>query len=303
MSSSDKSTGMQFVRAAWSTLRADRSLLVLPLLGSLIQLVLAAIAVPVALFVPGVFLDVYGNTYGTSDAGLNQDPVLGPLGYVLGIIALFLMVFTTVFFTAALVVGAQERLSGGDPSVGSSLKAASAKLGPLAGWAAIETVVSAVLRWISDNMRLAGAILASILGTGWSAYTYFTLPVIMFESDNPVASVQRSGHLFISKWGKVVRARIATGVIFLLVQLILFAALFGGAVMAYVSFDSSRTEGIGFALGIAASALAFIGLVVSIFLQSALRTYIRVMLYRHATGQSVPGVEPSALDAAFVSKK
>jgi hypothetical protein len=307
MSSQDKATGTQFVRAAWATLRQDRSLITLPVVGSVLQLILLGLATAVTLFVPGILKQTVtcfvadANNYVCNTSGL----IVTPLGWVLGAVLIYLLVLVTVFFSAAVVAGAQERLNGGDPTVVSALKAASSKFPAIAGWAAIETVVSAVIRWISDNFRFVGAIIAWLLGAGWSAFTYMAVPVMMFEDKNPVTTVRRSGELFIAKWGKVIRARIATGVIFGLVQVVLFLALIGGLVFATInSLDfATGQSGAMFVVGLAGAGIAFLGLLVTILLQSTLVSYIRVMLYRHATGQLVPGVEPAVMDAVFAQKK
>src|SRR5689334_9996109 len=66
--------------------------------------------------------------------------------------ALYVPVFLTyvatyaigIFFQAAVIAGATERLRGGDPTVGSALSAAARKIGPILMWAVVAATVGTI---------------------------------------------------------------------------------------------------------------------------------------------------------------
>src|SRR5678815_854213 len=55
-----------------------------------------------------------------------------------------------IFFQAAVVAGATERMRGGDPTVGSALAAAWRRIGPILLWAVVAGTVGMILRAIQD---------------------------------------------------------------------------------------------------------------------------------------------------------
>lgn len=107
--------------SSWQVLKADKELLWLPVLSLLASLVIIlTFILPVSL------------TSGVSDFDKKS-----PLFYA-GIFALYVLLsFITIFFNAALVHAAYERLKGGDPTVGSALRGAAAKAGSIFGWALV----------------------------------------------------------------------------------------------------------------------------------------------------------------------
>ncbi len=111
---------------------------------------------------------------------------------------LFYVVTYTIgfFFQAAIVAGASERMNGGDPTVGSALRSASKRFGPLLLWGVIAGTVGLIIRSIEEKSELAGKIVMGLLGVAWSLATYFMVPVLVME-DEPVGSAfKRSWNLF-----------------------------------------------------------------------------------------------------------
>ena len=98
-----------------------------------------------------------------------------PGAIVLALVGYFTVTFVGLFFNSALIHAANERIEGGDPSVGSALRGA---------WGRV------------------GRILAFLAGTAWAVVTFLVLPVIIIENRGPVASVQRSASLLKRPWGE-----------------------------------------------------------------------------------------------------
>ena len=99
---------MQLARASWEVLKADKELIALPVLS------LAATGVAAASFlVPMMWV-------GRAETTTNPAWVILPLAFA----AYLVLAYITIFFNAALVHAANERLEGGDPTIGSALRGA-----------------------------------------------------------------------------------------------------------------------------------------------------------------------------------
>ena len=103
------SNTIALAKVSWKVLRKDRELLLLPVLSFLASIVVLAI-----LWLPTLSAI---DTSGLADE--SGDP--GAVLIVVGVISAMAMSIISVFFNGALVAGAHERLSGGDPTVRSAL--------------------------------------------------------------------------------------------------------------------------------------------------------------------------------------
>src|SRR6266849_4423614 len=176
----------QLMRQSYRILMQDRELMVLPLIsGAIIVAVVVAMALG----------------FGVDTARIEQH---GPGLYL----PLFLMYVATyaigIFFQAAVVAGATERMRGGDPTVGSALSAAARRLGPILMWAIVAATVGMAIRAIHDRVGFLGRILASLFGAAWSLATFFIVPVLVLEEQSIPASFRRSVGVFRQTWGETV---------------------------------------------------------------------------------------------------
>ena len=96
--------------------------------------------------------------------------------------------FITVFFNAALISGANERMQGGDPSLGSALSGALRHLGPIAAWSVVAAVVSTILRAIEERSGLLGRLVIGLVGLAWTLVTFLVLPAQQFDQAQLAAS-------------------------------------------------------------------------------------------------------------------
>ena len=97
-----------------TVIRLDRELLVLPVLNA------------VAVIIYGLILWLVASGLGADLSG-NSDSGGGGL-IAIGLLGLIGMNIINTFFKGALVAGAHERFTGGDPTIGSSISGASARL-------------------------------------------------------------------------------------------------------------------------------------------------------------------------------
>ena len=285
-------TGKQLISAAWSALKQDKELMILPILGG----IFAAIAVAVistAGWIAGAFTSLQTD-------GAAVTTTQKAVSFTFAFLVAYASTFIALFFQSAVISGAMQRLDGGNPTVSSSLAAARKKIGPIMVWAFIATTVGLILRALSERGGAFAKIGSVIAGIAWSVATFFVLPIVLFEGVNSFAAVKRSAQLISQRWGTVARTNIRFGLKLFVAIVVSFGALIGGIVMAITSAD--RGTGVSPAVGIAISVLGFVLLIITNIVTSSLSGYIRAVLYRHAVGQPVPGVDQAIMAGAFPLK-
>jgi hypothetical protein len=193
-----------------------------------------------------------------------------------------------IFFQAAVVAGATERMRGGDPTIGSALAAAGRRAGPILMWAVVAATVGIVIRAIHERVGFVGRIIASLVGAAWSLGTFFVVPVLVLEERSVRASFTRSVGVFRQAWGETV---------------------IGGTTLGAAAFCAWMTlialAGLlAWAAGAVALGVLAIGAVFLMVFFSALDGIYVASLYQYATqGQVPPGLDRALLDQAFVEKR
>ncbi len=123
----------------------------------------------------------------------------------------------TVFFNAALVSAALERLRGGDPDIGSGLRHAMRHIHHIVLWAIISATVNLALRALE---RRAPDLVVRLIGGAWEFLTFFVVPVMVSENHGPITSIKRSAGIVRQTWGRQLTASFG----FFLVYIAAFAA-------------------------------------------------------------------------------
>lgn len=270
-------TGKALLRASWQLLRQDRELLWLPVLSAV-----AGLFAAVVLFVPGFAL---GSAVGGSDSGAG--------GWVGGVLAAFGASVVSIYFQAALVVGANQRAAGQDPTLRGCLAAAWALRGRIVRWALLTTTAGTLIRTLEQRLGVIGRLIGFLGGLAWAIASFLVVPVLVAEDLGPVQAVKRSGALIKATWGSSLRTTLRFG----LVQLVLLVP----ALVAIVAGTAGLASGtvVGAVLGglaLLAGVVALLGLVL-VF--SAIGGYARALIYRYATGQPVPGIDPALFAGVF----
>jgi hypothetical protein len=200
------------------------------------------------------------------------------------------LAFITIFFNAALVHAANQRMSGGDPTVGSALRGAALRVHRIFPWALVSATVSVILRAIEERAGVFGRIIAGIAGVAWSLVTFLVIPVLVIEDVGVGEAVKRSGSMFKRTWGENVAAQIGFGLLgFLLVLPAIPVIVFG--------FGTGGTT----AVALVAVGVAWI-LLVSLVL-AALNGIFQTALYRYASGTGTTAFPTATLEAAFAPKR
>lgn len=266
---------MQLARASWEVLRADKELVGLPVLS------LAASLVAAASFLTPMMWVARSET--------DQNPTWIVL--VLAFAGYLVLAYITIFFNAALVYAANQRLEGGDPTIGSALRGAAQRAGRLLPWALLSATVSALLQAVEQRAGVVGKMISGIAGLAWSLVTFLVIPVLVMEDVRVGDAVRRSAALFKGTWGENVAARVGFGLLGLLLFLPGVAAVAGA-----FAFGGDTPN-------VPLIALAVLWMVVVVMALSALSGIFQTALYRYAAGMPSTGAfADEDLRAAFVSK-
>ncbi len=260
----------QLVGQSYRIMMQDKELMVLPLISGLF-IIAAVVAV------------AFGFGLDTSRLERRGVDTYAPL---------FVMYVATysigIFFQAAVVAGATERMRGGDPTVASALAAAGRRVGPIVMWAIVAATVGVALRVIQDRLAFVGKIIAAVLGAAWSLATFFVVPVLVLEDHSIPDSFRRSVSVFRKTWGETVVGGTTLGA----------AAVCAWLTLIAIAGLTAMTVGV-FAIPVFA-----IGAVFLMIFFSALQGVYVASLYRFAIdGGAAPGLDPTLLGQAFVPKK
>ncbi len=265
-------------KASWAVLQHDRELAVLPILGAIASLaVIAAIGIPIWLSTDGI--DDGGSSTGSE-----------PMLWIGGIIILFAITVITVFFNAAVVSGARERFSGGDPTISSAIKGAFSRLHVIVPWAILALTVGMILRAIQSSDNAFARIVGSLLNMAWGVLTFLVVPILVVEQTGPFSSVRRSGELLKNTWGENLIAQVGFGIIGLV------AAIPG--ILIFALGASAGGVGAVVGIGIGVVWIALVSVVIS-----TLTAIFQMALYLYATTGQVPmGFESSGINDTFHQK-
>jgi hypothetical protein len=267
---------LDLAKASWRTLKADRELLALPVFSFLVSLAVLAVAVGLV-----VVIDY--------DASQSLDDMeLSAGGTIVLILAGMGLAIVATFFQAAMVGGARDRLTGGDPTVSSALAVAMSRVGVIIPWALFSWTVGAVLRAVEERAGAVGRFVVSMIGMAFRVVTFLAVPVLVVEELGPIATLKRSGELFKRKWGENLIAQAGLGIVTFvaIVPIAIVAALIGAALSPVVAI---------------LVAAPLIGVVVVVM--TTLTAVYQMALYHYVTTNEIPqGFEGAGLESSFARK-
>lgn len=268
----------ELVKASAAVLRADKELILFPIVSSIgVLIVTATFAVPMLL--AGIF-----------------DTLLAGESRVFGVVVAFLFYvvqYLVIFFAnSALVGAAMIRLRGGDPTVGDGFRIAFSHLRVIVGYALIAATVGLILRWLSERRGALGRIAASLLGLAWNIATFLVVPVLVVEDVGPMDAIRRSVELLKRTWGEQIAGNLSIGLIF---GLLTFAVVLLGVPVIVLAAMSKSVVLIVLAILILVLALVFLGLI-----NSALSGIYTAAVYQYAvTGETAGYFRQDLVQNAF----
>jgi hypothetical protein len=272
------SNSMDLAKASWNVLKQDKELAAIPVASA------ATCGVVALLFGGAAFLTV---DHVVNPAPGQNEWNATPLTWAVGVVGLFVLGMIAQFFAGVLVAGANERLEGGDPTLGSAFRRATTRSSSILGWAVVNSTVGLVLSFIRERAGFLGAVVTSFIGAAWNVVTWLALPIIIVEGIGPLAAIKRSVQLLKQTWGENLIAQLGLGLVGLV------AMLPGLVVFGVVSVVIPL-------LGIP---LLFLYIAVVASIMAALGSIYRTALYRYAVGLPAGGAfTEQALAGAFRTK-
>jgi hypothetical protein len=270
--------GWRLAGESFAVLRADKKLLIFPLLSGL-----ACIVVLLSFLLPLVVSPDLLDKLKRRDI---------PEGVLLAIAFAFYFInyFVIIFFNSALVACALIRFNGGEPTLGDGFRAAVSRLPQILGWALVSATVGLILRIVEENSEKAGKFIVGLLGMAWSAMTFFVVPVLVVEKLGPVAAFKRSTSLVRKAWGESLTGNFSISLIIFLVALAAGLPLVIGIAVG------------GPALMIGAAFTLALWVVIAL-VSAAVRVIITAVLYQFAAQKPLPQqFDAQTLQGAFVRK-
>ena len=260
-------------KSSMTVIRLDRELLVLPVLNA------------VAVIIYGLILWLVASGLGADLSG-NSDSGGGGL-IVIGLLGLIGMNIINTFFKGALVAGAHERFTGGDPTIGSSISGASARLHRLIPWALMATTVGIIMSIVERQGGQIGRIARGLFDMAWGVITFLIVPVVMFDDLGPIAGLKRSGQLLRTSWGENVTAQVGFGLLTVVM-----------AIPGIILIGLGSSTGIWALMVLGVLAIMFAAVVAA-----ALNGIFQTALYLYVTTGTTPaGFGEQQLDASFNQK-
>jgi hypothetical protein len=278
------SRSLELAKASWSVVRADKELLLLPVMSvATLVLILGSLAVPFAAL-----------------GGFQPDAASGDpgTGSMLGAFLFYVVAyFITLFFNTALVGAAMIRMNGGNPRLSDGLRIAWERAGRIFGYACIAASVGLLLRALELRVGWVGRIVVKLIGVGWTLATFLVVPIIVTRDVGPVEAVKHSADLLHRTWGENLIGNVGLGLVFGI-------AYFGLAIVAAVAVVLAAQAGsaVIISLVILLALLAFFTLAA---LHATMQGVYSAALYRYATEHTtpLPGFGPELLEGAFTAKK
>lgn len=266
--------------ASWAVVKDDKELLVLPLLSGVASVAIAATFL-VPAFLSSRVTDVGGET------GLEPSIVT----YVVLFAMYVVLAYVTIFFKTALLCGADERMRGGNPTIGSALSGAGRCAGRILPWALVSATVSVILRSLEERAGLIGRLVIGAVGMAWAVVTFLVLPILVFEGVGVGEAVKRSAAMLKQTWGENLIVNAGIGLLsFLLALPAILVMVAGAATGTALGFGVTAVIGVLWLIAVACWA-------------SAMSAVFQLALYRYATQAPLPAPFATVeLGSAFRAK-
>ena len=146
-----------------------------------------------------------------------------PTGEYMAWIILTYMVgsIIVVFWNSAIIVSAHERLTGGDPTIMTGIKAAFSRIHIIILWGIIAGTVGLLLRIARDAanknskgpIKIVAMVVLWMVEIAWWIYTFFIIPMIVLEKKGIREGLRDSRSLFGKTWGENVTSGLGIGLI------------------------------------------------------------------------------------------
>jgi hypothetical protein len=266
----------ELMKVSWAVLQKDRELILFPIMSAIGLIVML-----------GMFFGLAAGT-GTLDrldaASRVGTDAAEPIDYVIAVALYIGSSFVVIFFNSALIAAALERLRGGDPNIGSGLRAAAIHLPAIICWAMIAGTVGLILQILRNRSNnFIARIAISLVGGAWAYMTFFVIPVLVSEGIGPIGAIKRSGSLFRETWGRQAASSFGFGIVYLLAGIV-------AVLPAVLLFALSPLLGI---------LIGAITIPIAIGTVQAMEGIFKAALYEFALGESPLEFDRNTLSGAY----
>lgn len=246
-------------KASWNVMKQDKELLWMPILSFLASLVAVA--------------SIVGAQWAITPEIFTEEGAWSPANTAISLVGYIALAFIGVYFHAAVVAAAHERLEGGDPTVGSGLRKANQHIGKLFLWSLLVATVNLILQAARERGGALGRIAAGIAGVAWNLATFFVVPNLLFSNDGVGGSLKASGRLFKERWGETALGHLGISAAFT-VMTIIWVVVAGLLTVLLAGLGAY-----GLAVGLA---ILVLGVIVLALVGSVLSAVYKAALYRFA---------------------
>ncbi len=261
----------------WRFLRLDPEILAIPFVTGLLNLLLFAALLGVALIVHVTAIPLFTFTEVNGETTLTADH---PLVYVFLFFGYTIAAFTLAFSQGAISHTVITRLRGGNASLGESLGMALRRWRALLAWSLITATVGLLLRLLAKRFKLLGRLVISFIGVAWEVLTYFVAPAIVIENKTSIGAIRQSGRTLKQTFGETVMTNIGLG---LALFVFYFVAMLVSVGLLFVAFSSG--SGV---LVFGMFVLIFVLFLVLGLLNAALQGVLKTLLYAYVMEHTVP---------------
>ncbi|MGB0372155.1 MAG: DUF6159 family protein [Opitutales bacterium] len=274
------SRSWEFAKLSYRTLFGNPHLLIFPFISGI-----ASILVVVSFFIPLEMTGTLDRWIAAVDSaeGMPEDLAL----YLTTFAFYFCSYFTIIFFNTALIASVMDIIDGRNGSLGMGLRFAFKRLPAIFAWSLVSAAIGMLLKSLERNEKI-GRFVAGLLGSAWSALTFFVIPVIVTEGSGPYKAFTRSTKILRDTWGTALMGNFSLGTFgfLLMLPIILIGVLLGS------------TFGLTVALAVSIP-LALL----AILLNTAADSVFKAYLFAYATGEALPNsVDASEMSEAFVQR-
>jgi hypothetical protein len=195
--------------------------------------------------------------------------------------------FVGVLGSGTVVAAGLARLDGRRITAREALGVAWSRRRQLLAWALVTTLFS-LLERVFERFGLAGVILRLATDVAWALATMLVLPVIVAEGAMPMEAIKVSALLVKEQLGLTVRTVVRFYLPWVIVTFASVLVIAGG-LFAFVDYRHDVPT--WSAAGLIVALLGALGLFGAITVQTAADAFLNTILYRHASGLPVSGVD------------
>lgn len=269
--------GWKMTKLGMAVVRADPELMVYTLLSAVFSMVTAVAVISGSIGLEAVI---------DSESATTQEEDLVTAAHLgMAFVGYLVISVITVFWNAAIIASAYERLTAGtNPSFSYGIKQATKCLPQILVWGVISGTVGMLLKILEGfardgdspiPLRIVAGLATFVIGVAWWMATFFIVPILVLERAGVLDGMKESPKLFRETWGEDVGSHIGTGIlqgiVILLLVLIVLPLMF-----------------LGEAGGVLAVVIVLLGIGLSVLFFTTVESVNRASLFYYAKTGEIP---------------